>query len=360
LIKQDVSCKYPEQLTNKKLRRIPVNGEGTMLKVLDDESAIKKYRRQFIRCFKPFIDEKIPVNLGHPGATVRAKALWSERLGIWMVHEKMSGNRFGHAFGAEKPTSSSHIPITCEINFPAKGIDRRIGGALAIDRDGRIFVVHRGRIGGGKKGVGKALFDDHYRGVWAIMEDGSTETTVALIGVLNSPRFVRQVSQFVHKVDRMKNIFSSRTSQVEISFDELHFREEIIGAGYADPLTDPASMCDHGLVVKDLYDLLSRLGSKAGNDPDRDLLIANARQEITAVFEVTTDASIQNIQSAAARLLLANAELPKQPRLILVVPDAIDETLNRKLKKLGVDVLAYDWKHDQAVFPGLPALIPET
>jgi len=189
------------------------------------------------------------------------------------------------------------------------------------------------------------------------MEDGSAETTVALIGVLNSPRFVRQVSQFIRKVDRMKNIFSSRTSQVEMSFDELHFREELIGARYADPLTDPASMCDHGLIVKDLYDVLSRLGFKAGNDPEGDILIVNARKEITAVFEVITDASIHSIQSAAARLLLANTELPKQPRLILAIPEAVDETLNRKLKKLGVDMLPYNWKHDQAVFPGLNKLI---
>jgi hypothetical protein len=235
-----------------------------------------------------------------------------------------------------------------------------MGGALAEDRNGRIFVVHRGRIGGGKKGVGKALFDGHYRGVWAIMEDGSAETMVALIGVLNSPRFVRQVSQFVCKVERMKNIFSSRTSQTEMSFDELHFREELVGASYGDPLADPASMCDHGLVVKDLYDVLSRLGFKAGNDPERELLIMNARKEITAVFEVTADASITSIQSAAARMLLANCELPKQPRLILAVPEAIDEALNMKLKKLGVDVLPYNWKHDQAVFPGLSVLISET
>ncbi len=330
-----------------------------MLRVLDDESAIKRYRRQFIKSFKPFIDEKIPVNLGHPGATVKAKVLWSERLGIWMVNEKTSGNRYGHAFGAEKPAGTSHIPITCEINFPVKGIDRRMGGALAEDRNGRIVVVHRGRIGGGKKGVGKALFDDHYRGVWAIMEDGSAETTVALIGVLNSPRFVRQVSQFVRKVDRLKDLFSSRTAQVEMSFDELHFREELIGVSYADPLTDPASMCDHGLIIKDLYDALSHLSLRAGNDPERDLLIVNARKEITAVFEVITDASIHSIQSAAARLLLANTELPKQPRLILAVPEAVDETLQRKLKKLGVDVLPYNWKHDETVFLALPALISE-
>ncbi len=327
-----------------------------MLKVLEDESAIKRCRRQFIRSFKPFIDGKIPVSLGHPGATVKAKALWSEHLGIWMVHEKMSGNRYAHAFGAGKP-AGSHIPITCEINFPAKGIDRRVGGALAMDSDGRIFVVHRGRIGGGQKGVGKALFDDHYRGVWAIMEDGAAETTVAVIGVLNSSRFVRQVSQFVCKVDRMKNIFSSRTSQLEISFDELRFHEELIGSSYADPLTDPSLMCDHGLIVKDLYDTLSRRGLKAGNDLERDLLIVNTRQEVSAVFEIATDASMPSIQSGAARLLLANVELPKQPRLILAVHEAVDETLRSKLNKLGIDVLVYEWKHDQAVFPGLNELI---
>ena len=330
-----------------------------MLKVLDDESAIRRYRRQFLKSFKPFVDEKISVNLGHPGATVKAKVLWSDRLGIWMVNEGTSGNRYGHAFGAEKPAGASHIPITCEINFPVKGIDRRVGGALAEDRNGRVAVVHRGRIGGGKKGVGKALFDDHYRGVWTNMKDGPVETMVALIGVLDSPRFVRQVSQFVRKVDRMKNLFSSRTSQLEMSFDELHFREELIGGRDADPVTDPASMCDHGLVVKDLFDALSRLGFKAGNDPERDILVVNARKEITAVFEVTTDASIHSIQSAAARLLLANTELPRQPRLVLTVPEAVDETLHRKLKKLGADVLPYNWKHDQAVFPGLPVLISE-
>lgn len=328
-----------------------------MLKVLKDELAIKKYRRQFIKSFKPFITEKIPVNLGHPGGTTKAKVLWSDSLGIWMFQEKISDNRYWHAFGAGKPSASSHIPITCEINFPASGIDRRIGGALAIDRSGKIFVVHRGKLGGGKKGVGKSLFEDHYRGVWAIMEDGPVETTVALIGILNSPRFVRQVTQFVRKIDTIKNLFSSRSSQLEITFDELRFREELIGASNARPELDPGFMCDHGLVVKDLHDVLSRRGLKTGNDFERDLLIANAKGKITIVFQVVTDASIESIQSGAGQLLLANADLPERPRLILTVPESLDETLTARLKKLGIDVLVYEWQRDQAVFPNLPALI---
>lgn len=329
-----------------------------MLKVLDDESAIKKYRRQFIKSFKPFVNEKIPVNLGHPGATVKAKVSWSDSLGIWMFHEKISDSRYWHAFGTGKPSESSHIPITCEINFPIRGIDRRIGGAMAADRDGLVYVVHRGKIGGGKKGVGKSLFEDHYRGVWANMEDGPAETTVALIGILNSPRFVRQVTQFVRKVDKVKDLISSRSSQLEITFDELRFREELVGAAFDKIEHDPKAKCDHGLIVMDLYSALNSHRCKAGNDLTRDLFIVNTKGKITIVFQVVTDVSTAALNSGTAQLLLNNIDLPERPRLILTVPERIDETLEAKLRKLGVDILVYEWQENSAVFPKLRDLIP--
>jgi hypothetical protein len=329
-----------------------------MLKVLDDESAIRKYKRQFIKSFKPFFDEKIPVTLGHPGGTMKAKVSWSESLGIWMFHAKISESRYWHAFGKGKPSESSPIPITCEINFPMRGIDRRIGGALAADRVGRIFLIHRGILGGGKKGVGKSLFADHYRGVWAIMEDGPAESTVALIGVLNSPRFVRHVTQFVRKIDMIKNSFSSRSSQLEMTFEELSFREERIGESHTRPSTNPGFACDHGLIIEDLHYALIRRGLKAANDLERDLFIANEKGEIISVFKVITDTSVNSIESGTAHLLLANADLPERPQLILIIPESIDQSLEAKLKKLCIDVLVYEWQKDQAVFPKLYEAIP--
>ncbi len=328
-----------------------------MLKVIDDEYAIRKYRRQFVKSFKPFIDEKIPVTLGHPGGTVKGKISWSESLGIWMFHEKISESRFWHAFGIGRPSGASPIPITCEINFPIRGIDRRIGGALAADRDGRVFVIHRGILGGGKKGVGKSLFADHYRGVWAMMGDGLLETPVALIGVLNSPLFVRQVTQFIHKIDVIKNSFSSRSSQLEMTFEELSFREDQIGKSHIRPIINPGFACDHGLIIKDLHDILILRGFKAANDPERDLFIANKKGEITTVFQVLPDASENSIQQGMAHLLLANADLPEWPRLILIVPETMDKTLETKLGKLGIRVLVYEWQKDKAAFPHLPALL---
>lgn len=328
-----------------------------MLKVLEDEYAIKKSRQQFVKSFRPFIDEKIPVNLGHSGGTIKTKVLWSDSLGIWMFHDTISDSRYWHAFGSGKPSASANTPITCEINFPISGIDRRVGGALATDRLGRIFVVHRGKIGGGQKGIGKSLFEDHYRGVWTVMEDGPAETAVALAGVLNSPIFVRQIAQFVRKISRIKSISSFRLPQLEITFEELSFREEIIGTDHTHTLINPESGCEHGLVVKDLHDALVSMGYRAGNDFERDLFIANAKGIVTTVFQIVTDASADSIRSGAVLLLFANINLPGNPLLILVVPEAVDEALSAKLKKLGINTLVFEWQRAQAVFSKLNSLI---
>lgn len=327
-----------------------------MLKIINDESAIKKYRRQFVKSFKPFIDDKIQVNLGHPGGAFKAKVLWSSRLGIWTHFEKMTGNRCGHAFGVGKPTGTFPVPITCEINFPLRGIDRRMGGAIAKDRYGRVFVVHRGKIGGGKKGVGKSLFEKHYRGAWPVIEDGETETAMALVGELNSPRFVRQVTQFVRKVHGIKEVISHRSPQLEITFDEPSFREEFVGRGHDQLEWNSDLNCDHGLIISDLHAALKRKGFKVGNDITHDLFIVNAKRQITAVFQAITDHSAAIIHAAVSKLMLNSVDLPDKSHLILAVPRGIEKTLQAKLEKLGIDVLEYEWQVDQAVFPGLPKL----
>jgi hypothetical protein len=326
-----------------------------MLKVLEDEVTIRKYRRRFVKSFKPFIDDKIQVQLGHPGGALVAKVFWSGSLGIWMYHEKITRNRCGHAFGLGNPTLTSPVPMTCEISFPLHGIDRRMGGALAKDRLGRVFVVHRGKIGGGKKGVGKSLFEKYYRGTWSAMEDGDAKTTAALVGELNSPRFVRQVAQFIRKVDKIKERISCST-QLEITFDEPLFREELTGAGYGSSEWNLDMSCDHGLIVADLHESLKRKGLKVGNDVQRDLFIVNAKKQISVVFQVISAPSAIAVHAGLSKLLLNSTDLPDKSSLILVIPRGVDISFLEKVKKLGVHTFEYEWTGDQAVFPRFPTL----
>jgi hypothetical protein len=329
-----------------------------MLKVVENEPAVRRYQKRFVRSFKPLISEVIPVELGHPGATDRAKVGWSESLGIWIFSRKIADHRYWNAFGIGRPEGGARIPITCEINFPLCGIDRRTGGAFAEDGAGRVFVVHRGKLGGGRKGVGKGLFENHYRGVWEVMDDGGEETPVALIGVLNSPRFARQIAQFVAKIPRIKESVAARSAQVELGLDALSLREELIGDRCRGQERETGAECDHGLIVRDLSEAIRSKGLRTGNDGCRDLLVMNREGVIRAVFQIRTDMSLAGIHAGATQLLLNGLSLPGDPLLILALPHAPEEALREKLKRLNIDLLIYGWKGDRALFPDLAAFLP--
>jgi hypothetical protein len=329
-----------------------------MLKVVENEPAIRRYQRHFVGSFKLLTDEVIPVELGHPGASVRAKVAWSERLGIWFFSRKVADHRYWHAFGVGRPEGGARIPITCEINFPLYGIDRRTGGAFAEDGAGRVFVVHRGKLGGGRKGVGKGLFENHYRGVWEVMDDGGEETPIPVIGVLKSPRFARQIAQFVRQIARIKETAAARSAQVELRFDELSLHEELIGARCREQERETGAECDHGLIVRDLAEALRKRNLRTGNDGCRDLLVMNREGRIRAVFQVRTEMDLAGIHAGATQLLMDGLSLPKDPLLLLALPRAPEEPLREKLKRLNIDLLIYGWEGDRAVFPGLAEILP--
>jgi len=83
-----------------------------MLKVVKNEPAIRRHQRHFVRGFKPLISEVVPVELGYPGASIRVKVAWSERLGIWFFSRKIADHRYWNAFGVGRPEGGSHISIT--------------------------------------------------------------------------------------------------------------------------------------------------------------------------------------------------------------------------------------------------------
>ena len=329
-----------------------------MLKVVEDEAAIRRHQRFFAKAMRTAAKETISVKLGHPGASEKAKVAWSESLGIWFFSRKIAGSRYWNAFGVGRPEGGAGIAITCEINFPLCGIDRRTGGAFAQDRAGRVFVVHRGKLGGGRKGIGKSLFENSYRGVWEVMEDGGEETPVALIGALDSPRFARQIAQFVRKIALMKESAAARSSQGELTFDEFSLREELIGARYRDDQRETGAECDHGLIVRDLADLLRESGFRTGNDPHRDLMVMDREGRIRAVFQIRTGMTLPDIHAGAAELLLSGLSLTGSPSLILTLPRAPEDALRDKLKRLDIAILTYEWRGERAVFPGLGEFFP--
>lgn len=329
-----------------------------MLKVVENEPAIRKYQRQLVRAFKPLMEETVLVKLGHPGASEKAKVVWSERLGIWFFSRKVAGTRYWNAFGVGRPEGGAAITITCEINFPLCGIDRRTGGAFAQDRSGRIFVVHRGKLGGGRRGIGKSLFEESYRGVWEIMDDGGETTPVAVIGQLDSPRLARAIAQFIRKIAWIKEKASVRSSQTELTLDELCVREGLIGERHCEPQRDIGAECDRGLIVRDLAEALKKCGLRTGNDDQRELLVMGRENRVLAIFQILTETTPSALRATAMQLLLNGSNLPENPLLLLALPEAPENALREKLKRLGIDLLIYIWRENSAVFPDLDGFLP--
>jgi hypothetical protein len=324
-----------------------------MLKVIEEQLAIKKYAGQFNKKFKSFIDEEIKVKLGHQGAGFPAKVLWSKSLGIWKFSRAVKEVRYWNAFGVGKPGASSVLSIASEINFPWAQIDRKTGGAFAEDSWGNVFIIHRGKIGGGKKGIGKSLFEHNYRGVWSFMEDGDSLSQVAVIGALNSPRFALQAAQFVKKIEILKSTAAPST-QTEMNFSEISFREDLVGSAPSLVEDEISFACDHDLVVGRLAALLQRQKIKIGNDTESELFTVDpSENRISYIFEVLTDTKEKNVLAAAAKLLLQTSAAALNPLPVLVLPEDKMSHYEQELKRINISVIGFHWQEEKVVFSGL-------
>ncbi len=331
-----------------------------MLKVIEDEKLIVRYARQFVGTFRPFTDEKIRVKLGHQGASFSAKVSWSKRLGIWIFSHSAKDVRYWNAFGLGKPQVSGHLPITAEINFPRAGIDRKTGAAFARDAWNHVYVIHRGKIGGGKKGIGKTLFEENYRGNWAWMEDGDSLAEVAVIGALQSPRFALQAAQFVRKIEKLKSA-ASFSSQTSLNFSEAAFHEELVGSPPSSPPDNIADACDHDLIISQLAALLHRWKFKIGNDANIELFLTQpASDGLSHIIAVCADGREKTVMAVAAKLFLQKAAQTGHPSAILLLPEDKVDLYAHQMQRIQIEVLGYRVEGEKIIFPDLGRIRHET
>lgn len=97
------------------------------------------------------------------------------------------------------------LDITCEINSPIEGKNWLIAGAFARDDAGKRYYLHSGRVGGGRKGIGREAFLAEYTGTSepVMWPDGSQRPMIVL-GALDDPGLVTQIAAFVHHVNKFK------------------------------------------------------------------------------------------------------------------------------------------------------------
>ena len=229
-----------------------------------------------------------------------------------------------------------------------------MAGAFARDSRGQLCIVHSGKIGGGRKGIGQTAFLAQSRGAKVPVSFVDARTfEMVLIGVVGSARFRATVRDFVQEVDRVKALLVDGSGSVSGS-DK--FTPEFAGKkrSYL-PDAPVETVATHGLVVSQLAKLLEEQGRTPHNDRNRDLYLGTGDQA-SHLFEIKTDLTTTSIYTAVGQLMLHGAAM-NGLRRILVIPGVPGRALAQKLESLEITVLTYSWKGDQPIITGLSDLL---
>ncbi|MCX7982624.1 MAG: hypothetical protein N2572_06925 [Syntrophales bacterium] len=323
-----------------------------MLRIVEDEQAIKRYLRRFLSHFRALPHRKEILSVGHRGKSYTVRVFWLDSLGIWLARD-WRGDYFRHIFGLVPLSSACKVSTTCEINFPRSGIDRRLGGAFALDSAGRVYVIHRGLLGG-RKGMGKGLFLREYRGVWAEIEEGDRVSSVVVVGDLASVRFPRQVAQFVRQIVEIKEKEEPRDERQIAMPLELDSMPEIYGLEtFEDTRKNLSLACDLGLAVQDLTDEIESQGVKVKAQGPTCLSCRTLEGEKEVYFYVLPDSRGRSIREGAIHLFFLALRSRLPCRLILVLPEKIDDFLKERLREFSIETFVFQWNKDKAIFSGL-------
>lgn len=148
------------------------------------------------------------INVGYQGGSFPVMASYVQRLDLWYAPRR-EHNRWWNGFGLGEPVGTSPMSIVAEVNPTFDG-SRRAAGAFLRDGKGQVWLAHSGRIGGGKKGVGRTAFLDAFSGTVQEVE-GHDYVIIGRIDARNFPdrlvAFVRAVQAF--KADSGRSIASA-------------------------------------------------------------------------------------------------------------------------------------------------------
>jgi len=71
-------------------------------------------------------------------------------------------------------------------------------------RDHGVLLAHRGKVGGGRTGIGKQAFLEFWKGETIEIGDGGREAAVIPVGFLGDPALIDQIAAFVGAVRDFK------------------------------------------------------------------------------------------------------------------------------------------------------------
>jgi hypothetical protein len=304
---------------------------------------------------------KLTRSVGWQGGRVEYPVYWNPRLQFWtLMRVPREEVRYWCCFGVKDATKHRSFSITGQLNPTIKGYNRRAAGAFVRDSQGRVYIAHSGKIGGGRSGIGKSAFVAAYRGKnWhTVTWPDKQETEMIVIGRIDGAHLQDQIAHFVREIDRFKRSAVAGGSQTSSHKRKSIFSPEFMGRWKTyKTSSEVESQCDHGLVISALADELRKRGLLFGKDAPRDLYILSPKGHIRTLFEAKTELATSSVYGAVGQLMLHAAAEPKVPRRVFVAPGIPTPKTQLALNKLGIEVLTYQWNGSHPKFLNLKQLL---
>lgn len=327
-----------------------------MLIAITDQTTIDELYLEFNQT----LIELFPIHrpelvIGHRGGATGAEAYGTDEGDFWTCASTVDWNPFG--IGANPS-------MVVQVNFSTGSTTRKSIGVFAEDDNGQIVVMHRGNIGGGRKGIGKKLLMSNTHSPCEWVQAENQEIEMLVVGQLRSPLFGAQLKHFVAEVQRVKQLpeQASLTGLVPSLFqiEEGVFKSEASGYSTLSLGERRASNRTHGLVVDALKKQLQQRFRTPDwhiyNDRHRDLIFKH-REVIVALFEIKTVANTQDVATALGQLLLYGAAVPAPLRRIMVLPEPLTSTAVHYLAQWGIECIYFSGRADKPIFANLSVLL---
>lgn len=321
--------------------------ESAVLTVLHEKSEIASAQARFVDVMRAGATRAGMLPIGWQGGQATREVFWHPNFDLWMCFDDFIGrSRYWSAFGTDDPRQTKgNLSIRVEVNSPRSGINRRIGGAFARDADGDLYLLHRGNVGGGKKGIGKRAFMSLYPGAIVSVADDGAMSDMIVLGRIEQTEFRASLASFVHAVQRFKGATEPRTLQQRRGV----FSPEFAGTKTLTPREQIEVDCRHGIVVNSLQGVLESDGFQTVNTREIDLRI-NDRRGGAAIFEVKAADDPYSVYAAIGQLYFHSTSTEIR---IAVLPATCPRERVKVVQQLGIRVLLYEWDGQLPVFERL-------
>jgi len=271
--------------------------------------------------------------------------------------------RYWNAFGLFDP-SRPRQTISVELNIPIDTNNQQVAGFFARDSEtGRVYLLHSGRVGGGRKGIGKNDFLACSRQVpepVSVVDKHGHERLGIVLGQPGDRSIVAQVDAYVRRVADFKKLaangaldtpeFREKVAVFNSSLDNFEqFNREFSGKkkGHRGKTLDYISR--HGDIVNALHDKRVanvQTGERVFNTRLIDLGVKRG-DKIVEVYEVKTGTGRQAIYTAVGQLVIHSGGT-KQTRKVIVLPEEENLPNNtiEALSSIGIEVWRFMLQDD--------------